>query len=101
MRRRTTTIDQSLDKEKCIDFLAQYGYYIHKEDMHNLTLKKSGKTFTLLGKKMPLELSFSYRDIETKCSLKYDAFVLFDTGDLRKELDRIVSLLTTNINKLV
>ena len=101
MKKKTTTFDQLLDKEKCVNFFSRYGYYTHKEDERDLVLKKAGTVFTFSGKKIPMELSISFRDSETEFSLKYDAYVLFDTGDLQKELDRIASLMKTNMNKLI
>jgi len=101
MKSKTTTFDQLLDKEKCINFFVRYGYYIHNEDDHALVLRKSGTVFTLSGKNMPMELSILFQNNGTEISLKYDALVLFDTGDLQKELDRISSLMTNNMNTLV
>ena len=101
MKSKTTTFDQLLDKEKCINFFVRYGYYIHNEDDRALVLKKTGSMFTSSGEKIPKELSIFFKDNGTEISLKYDALVLFDTGDLQKELDRISNLLTTNMNRVV
>ena len=101
MKSKTTTFDQLLDKEKCINFFVRYGYYIHTEEEHALVLKKAGSVFTIYGEKMPKELSISFKDNRTKLSLKYDALVLFDSGDLQNELDRISNLMTTNMNRMV
>ena len=101
MKKKTTTFDQLLDKEKCINFFSRYGYYTHHEDESILVLKKAGTVFTFSGKKIPMELTISFGDSETEISLKYDAYVLFDTGDLQRELDKIVNLVKSNISKLV
>jgi len=45
---------------------------------------------------MPKELSIKYNEKSTEITLKYDAFVLFDTGDLQEELDKICTGLTQN-----
>jgi len=101
MKAKTTTFDQLLDKEKCVNFFVRYGYYIHTEDERALVLKKTGTVFAFSGDKIPKELSIFFKDNRTELSLKYDASVLFDTGDLQKELDRISNLMRTNMNRLV
>ena len=40
---------------------------------------------------MPFELSILFRDKSSEFSLKYDATVLFDTGDLQEELEKLTS----------
>lgn len=101
MKPKTTTFDQLLDKEKCINFFVRYGYYIHNEEERSLVLKKAGYVFTSSGEKIPKELSIFFKENGTELSLKYDALVLFDTGDLQNELDRISKLIMTNISKMV
>ena len=101
MKAKTTTFDQLLDREKCINFFVRYGYYIHTEDERSLVLKKRGSVFAFAGEKLPKELSIFFKDSGTEFSLKYDALVLFDTGDLQKELERIAGLARDNMNNLV
>lgn len=101
MKAKTITFDKIMDKEKCINFFVRYGYYIHAEDKNTLELKKGGTTFTISGEKVPKELSISFKDNRTDLSLNYDTLVLFDTGDLQKELDKISNIINTNMNKLV
>lgn len=101
MKAKTTSFDQLLDKEKCVNFFVRYGYYIHTEDEGALVLKKTGTLFTFSGEKIPKELSILFKDNSTELSLKYDASVLFDTGDLQKEFDRILNLMRTNMNRMV
>jgi hypothetical protein len=64
-------------------------------------MRKAGTEFTTAGEKFPKELSISFKNNETEIALKYDTFVLFDTGDLQKELDVISNRIKTNINNLV
>jgi hypothetical protein len=101
MKPKTITLKQSLNKEKCITFFIRYGYFIHTEDDKNLVLIKSGTEFTTAGDKFPKELALTFKSTETEISLKYDTFVLFDTGDLQEELDLISNRITTNMNSLV
>jgi len=101
MKSKTTTFDQLLDKEKCINFLVRYGYYIHTEQENALVLKKAGSLFTSSGEKIPKELSIRYNDNGTELTLKYDALVFFDTGDLQNELDKLSNLINSNMDKMV
>jgi len=101
MKAKTTTFKESLNKEKCINFFIRYGYYIHTEDDKSVVLRKAGTEFTTAGEKFPKELSIFFKNNETEIALKYDTFVLFDTGDLQEELDLISNRITTNINNLV
>ena len=101
MKSKTTKFNQSLNKEKCIQFFIRYGYFIHTEDDKTLVLRKAGTEFTTSGEKFPKELSILFKTNETDVSLKYDTFVLFDTGDLQEELNLISNRITANINTLV
>jgi len=89
MKGKTKIINQILDNEKSISFLTNYGFHITKKDKETITLKKSGTVITITGENMPKELSIKYNEKSTEITLKYDAFVLFDTGDLQEELEKI------------
>ncbi len=69
---------------------------ITKKDEETITLKKSGTVITISGEDMPKELSIKYNEKNTEITLKYDAFVLFDTGDLQEELEKICNGLTNH-----
>ncbi len=101
MKAKKTTFKESLNKKKCVIFFIRYGYFIHTEDDKSLVMRKAGTEFTTAGEKFPKELSISFNNNETEIALKYDTFVLFDTGDLQEELDLISNRITTNINNLV
>lgn len=101
MEAKKTTLKELLNKEKCITFFIRYGYFIHTEDNQSLVMRKPGTEFTTAGEKFPKELSISFKNNETEIALKYDTFVLFDTGDLKEELDLIINRITTNINNLI
>jgi hypothetical protein len=101
MKAKKTTFKESLNKEKCVTFFIRYGYFIHTEDDQSVVMRKAGTEFTTAGEKFPKELSISFKNNETEIALKYDTFVLFDTGDLQKELDVISNRIKTNINNLV
>lgn len=101
MNAKKIIFKESLDKEKCITFFIRYGYFIHNEENQNVVMRKSGTEFTTDGEKFPKELSISFKNYETEISLKYDTFVLFDTGDLQDELNLISNRIKTNLNNLI
>jgi len=101
MKAKTTSFNQLLNKEKCINYFVRYGCFIHTEDDKTLVMRKSGTEFTTAGEKFPKELTILFNNQKTKVSLKYDTFVLFDTGDLQEELDLISNRIEKNINNLV
>ncbi|PID56939.1 MAG: hypothetical protein CR986_09680 [Ignavibacteriae bacterium] len=101
MKAKSTSFNKTLDKEKCINLFIRYDYYIHSEDDKTLVMRKAGTEFTTDGEKFPKKLSFLFKNEETEVSLKYDGFVLFDTGDLQKDLDLISKRIEDNLNDLV
>ncbi|MBF0196914.1 MAG: hypothetical protein HQL32_04360 [Planctomycetes bacterium] len=62
---------------------------------------KPGSSFTISMKRIPLELSIELRETSSNISLSYGTWVLFDTGDLKKELARIVHQIEQNSHELV
>ena len=99
MKPRTLIINQVLDKKKCITFFNRHDFHYIKEDKNVSILKKSGTTLTIEGRNMPMELTVLFRDTSTEFSLKYDATVLFDTGDLQEELEKLINgLMQTEFN---
>jgi len=101
MKAKTITFKELLDKEKCITFFIRYGYFIHTEDDKSVVMRKAGTEFTFEGEKFPKELIISFKKDKTEIALKYDTLVLFDSGDLQKELDLISNRITTNIDTLI
>ena len=101
MKKQSEIINSKLSCEKCVSFFNRYRYFIHEESAEQLVLKKQGTSFTTSMARIPLELSFKFDDSSTKVFLKYDCFILFDTGDLRKELDRIIKIIEDNHKKLL
>ncbi|WP_031428329.1 hypothetical protein [Flavimarina sp. Hel_I_48] len=101
MKAKKITFKESLNREKCITFFIRYGYFVHTEDDQILVMRKAGSQLTVDGEKFPKELSIFFKSNETEIALKYNTFVLFDTGDLQEELDVISNRIKTNINSLV
>ena len=94
MKEKTKIINQSLDKKKSFNFLKNYGFQITEKEKKTITLKKPGTVWTFTGFHMPKELTIKYNENSSEITLKYDAFVLIDTGDLQEELEKICYGLT-------
>ncbi|WP_139828018.1 hypothetical protein [Marivirga sericea] len=101
MKTKEISIKKTLSKERCIDFFLRYGFFIYSEEEKSLIMKKAGREFTTSGEKLPKKLSVLFQDGETVFKLQYDMFILFDTGDLKKELDAISTRLNSNLDKLM
>ncbi len=101
MKAKRILFNQSLNSEKCINFFVKYGYFIHREDENNIIMKKNGTIFSFKGEKFPKELTIHFNSRQTEISLKYDAFVLFDTGDLQDEVNLLSHRINQNINNFI
>ncbi len=101
MKKKYEKINYALCPEKCFQFFNRYGYYIYEENKEKLILRKPGTTSTMSFKNVPLELSFDFKTDSTEVFLQYGCWVLFDTGDLKKELKRIVRIIEDNNQKLI
>ncbi len=91
MKSKSQTISYALNLSLCSDFFLQRGYYLHELNNSEIWLFKPGTSFTVSLKRIPLTLSIRLGDAQTEVSLSYGTWVLFDTGDLKKELSRIIS----------
>ncbi len=96
---KTKTLPINLDLSKCSDFFLRRGFYIHEENDFELTMIKPGSIWTMKFTNTPLKLSFTKIGGQTKISLEYNvsSFIL-DTGDLKRELERICAMICNNTN---
>ena len=101
MKPASSKIPFKLNLSLTSKFLIQRGFYIHEENNTELDMVKPGSVFTSSVKRSPLDIRFRLSENETEISLSYGAFVLFDTGDLTKELTRIINQLEQYKQKLV
>jgi len=67
-------------------FLRQERYIIKNEGEQFAVLLRKGTQFTIEGKKVSLEVALVQENTSVIITLRYDTFVLFDTGDLQDEL---------------
>ncbi|WP_136063011.1 hypothetical protein [Pontiella sulfatireligans] len=101
MKPKSSILPFKLNLSLTAEFFLRRGFYIHEQNGNQLHLLKSGSALAITTKRIPLELSFKISEQGTEVSLSYGTFVLFDTGDLAKELKRIISQLEQFKEKLV
>lgn len=101
MKNISQTVPFKVNLKSGADFFIRRGYYIHEEFDTELILFKPGSLFAATVKSISMQLELSVSDKETKITLQYGTWVLFDTGDLEKELSRLVAAINTNKHTLV
>lgn len=76
--------------------LADEGFDIYKRGEDYALLKRSGKRRAGTGREAPLDVKLFRDPVEESIEMQvaYDKFAVFDTGDLRKEADRLRNVLT-------
>ncbi len=74
-------------------FLRQEKFVINEEGEHFAVLQRKGTQLTVNGSKFSLEAALTVEHDNIIIHLRYNTFVLFDTGDLKKELDVLISKL--------
>ena len=57
-------------------------------------LKKGGTQFAVQGEKLALEAALAQQGDDVELHMRYDTFVLFDTGDLEEAADRVARVVT-------
>lgn len=57
-------------------------------------LKKDGTQFAVKGERFASEAALAQQGDDVELQLRYDGFVLFDTGDLDEAADRIARVIT-------
>ncbi len=84
---------EKVDFEDAKNSIISQGFELLTDEDNCSILKKSGTTLTLKGSKAPQKLWLVKRDDGVEVQLKYDVFVLFDTGDLQLELERLTEVI--------
>jgi hypothetical protein len=97
MNKRSVKINSKVPLDECIKIFLARGYYLHEKAADALILFKPGSAFTISIKRIPLELKIEIVNNDTMVSLKYGTLVLFDTGDLSKELSRLVRIIKSEV----
>ena len=76
--------------------LAEHGFTERSGDSRHATLVREGTWWTTTQEKMPVELAIAETETGLMVHIRYQQFVLFDTGDLERFGDEIETLLTNN-----
>jgi len=94
----SVTLDNiPLDKAKMV--FRQERFVIKEEGEHYAILRRKGSDFNFEGRKVSLEAAIVEEGNNIRFQLRYDTFVLFDTGDLKKELNSIANKIVSFVNK--
>ncbi len=87
-------VDSSVSFEKARDIMKSIGFEEHVANPDHAVFKKSGTSMTISAKKIPLEVAMTRAESGLHLQVGYDAFVLFDTGDLEKIADDLAAQLS-------
>ena len=88
------TINPSVSFEKAQEILQDLGFRANVENPTHIILKRVGIKLTVKGASAPIELALAKEESGLSLQLRYDTFVLFDTGDLDRFADKISAKLT-------
>ena len=93
------TITPAVPFEEAKQIVQDGGFELTTSNVKHAIFKRSGKTsgwtqFNPRGDDLPLEMALAESDQGLFMQLRYDEFVLFDTGDLNELADLIATALT-------
>lgn len=83
-----------IDLEDATTAMLRQGFVEYDRGDGYAVLKKSGTQLTTKGENFALEAALAQPDDGVELQIRYDGFVLFDTGDLEAAADRIVRVIT-------
>lgn len=69
--------------------LRRFGFHDHEPDAERIVMKKPGLRFSPRAHQRPMEATLVPHEDGIELTLRYDAFVVFDTGDLEEHADRL------------
>lgn len=92
-------IEPSVSFIQAKEILAAQGFQIHASNPHHAIFKSAGteNPWTTLapdGENVPIELAVSESQDGLYLHLRYETFVLFDTGDLKRFADDLATFMT-------
>jgi len=73
--------------------MSRQGFVEHDRGEGCAFLKKGGTQFAAKGEKFASEAALAQQDDGVELQIRYDGFVLFDTGDLEQAADRIARVI--------
>ncbi|MDH2391216.1 hypothetical protein QCN29_21000 [Streptomyces sp. HNM0663] len=71
------------------------GFTVHARQPGHVVLHRAGTQLTVRGDRFPLELTIAEAEDGLFLRLRYNTFVLFDTGDLERVADDLASAMTS------
>lgn len=89
----------NIDDAKMI--LRQAKFVIKEEGEAHVVLHKKGTQLTTESSKVALEAALIQDGQDIIMHLRYDTFVLFDTGDLKREAVKLKELILNRVNQVV
>lgn len=82
-------VSPSVSLDEACDILRREGFSEHVKNPGHVIMKRSGTSLTVFGEEIPIELAIAEAESGLFLQLRYDAFVLLDTGDLAQLADSL------------
>lgn len=82
--REEVLLDQAVERAQTLDFA------VTTRNPGHVILRRDGTQWTLKGERFPLEMALAEAEEGLFLQLRYDTFVLGDTGDLERFADEVV-----------
>ncbi len=76
--------------DQVVERASGIGFTPITRDVGQTVLRRGGAHLAARSSSMPLELTLSETEEGVRARLRYDTFVVFDTGDLEELLDRLI-----------
>jgi len=86
-------VSPSVSLDEARDILIREDFSEHVKKPSHVIMKRSGTQLAVSGEKFPIELVIAEAESGLILQLRYDGFVLFDTGDLGQLADSLASKL--------
>lgn len=74
--------------------LEHHGFSVRVDNPEHAIFRRSGTQLSISGEDFPLEVAVAQADHGLFLQVRYDTFVLFDTGDLERFADELVAEVT-------
>ncbi|MBZ8182922.1 hypothetical protein [Oscillatoria salina] len=86
-------IEQSVSLAQAHIIIEDAGFTEYFTNSEHTIFKRAGKQLAIDGKNFSLEVTLAKMNVGLFFRIRYDTFVLFDTGDLEKLADELVAKL--------
>ena len=80
---------EGVSLEDATEAMLRQGFVEYDRGEDCVVVKRSGTQLTARGERFALEAALARNGGDVELQVRYDTFVLFDTGDLEDEADRI------------